>query len=122
MKRMIVAGDWLDDMLMGGKKFRVVVDADGDHSAIKTDDPKRAIETWFKYGAKHPFDSAIYVHSKEDALELRRYARNNPDWFTELYNSYKCPYKLESLQEGVNSDNISQSFKFVDTVYPFCYG
>lgn len=120
MKRMIVAGDWLADMLMGGKKFRV--HAEDERRIVKTDDPKRAIEVWFKYGAKHPTEADIMVYSKEDALELRRYARNNPEWFTELYNSYKCPYTLESLQEGVNSDELHESYKFVDSVYPFCFG
>ena len=59
MKRVIKSSDdWLIDNLMHGKKFRVCAE---EERCFTTDDPKSAITKWFKFGAKHPTDSAITV-------------------------------------------------------------
>lgn len=119
MKRVIKSSDdWLIDNLMHGKKFRVCAE---EERCFTTDDPKSAITKWFKFGAKHPTASAITVASVDAANELRKCVRGNKEWFITLYNKYECPYDLDYLIDACEYDDTSK-YRFVDSVFPFCYG
>lgn len=98
------------------------VDASG-----KITDPAKAIEQWFKLGAKHRSGTAITAKKKADAIVLVTWANENKDKITEWHAKYKCPYKLESILDGIANQvrRKCSSFyegEFGDMVHPFDVG
>jgi hypothetical protein len=92
---------------------------------METDDPKKAIEMWFRVGQKFPSCTDLMTKTKADACVLLREA--TPEYLTELYSQYKCPYKLEylisSVQQGLSRGGGDfYASEFGDSIYPFCCG
>lgn len=92
---------------------------------LDTDDPKKAIELWFRIGQKFPTCTDLMAKTKADACVLLREA--TPEYLTELYSKYKCPYKLDYLISGAQrsmSRGCSDFYvsEFGDSVYPFSCG
>lgn len=110
-----------------GKEQRYTVYAENGYQNFRrtTDDPKEALDLWFKYGRKFPSDIAILVSSDKDAKDL--YAVCDEDFITKLYYQYSIPYKLDWLL-----DQIKKQKEFVSGYYdsdaweqpvePFSYG
>ena len=94
-------------------------------SSMETDDPRKAIELWFRIGQKFPSCTDLMTATKSDACKLLEEA--TPEYLTELYGKYKCPYKLDYLIDSVSS-SLSRgcgSFyesEFGDSIYPFSCG
>lgn len=101
-------------------------DADSTNSG-KITDPAKAIEQWFKIGAKHRTGTAITATKKSDAIALVTWADKNQDKITEWHKKYGCPYKLDFLLKAI-SDQVRRkcsSFyegEYGDMVYPFDVG
>jgi hypothetical protein len=89
-----------------------------------TNDPGRAISEWFKYGSKYPSCVCICARDDKAAQELLQYVVNNEDEFIELYNSARCPYKLDYLLDACRSRaNRSKLLGWPgDQVFPFDAG
>lgn len=93
----------------------------------KITDPAKAIEQWFKIGAKHRTGTAITATKKSDAIALVTWADKNQDKITEWHKKYGCPYKLDFLLKAI-SDQVRRkcsSFyegEYGDMVYPFDVG
>lgn len=84
-------------------------------------DPEKAIEYWFKLSKKYPTCTLIrgYV---ADEKKLRAWVVEHEDKFRELYDKYKCPYKLDYLLDACKRP-VSRSYdKYPDQMYPFCLG
>ena len=98
---------------------------DVDSNTMETDDPKKAIELWFRIGEKFPTCTDIMTKTRGNVCELLREA--TPEYLEELYGKYKCSYKLDylitSVQQGL--DRGGGSFyenEFGDSIFPFCSG
>lgn len=90
-------------------------------------DPAKAIELWFKIGAKHPLNTDISAYKKADAVALITWAHENQDKITEWHKKYGCPYKLESMIAAVERqfNNGCKSFhenEYGEMIDPFCIG
>lgn len=108
-----------------GMKYKVY---GGDNSdSVGTNDPKKAIEAWFKLGQDAPMDTAIMSKTKADAIELNKAATE--EYLTDLHSKYRCPYKLDYLvdeaakkvadgQRGFYEDK----YGYGDSVHPFSVG
>ena len=127
MKRYIKFSTDVDDAWasydpFNGKKYRIF----GGYSDTKwTNDPYEAIKFWFQIGKKHPGDTCIMCKTKADAIEV--VMEGTPEYLTELYSQYKCPYKLEYLIEECDKafENGCRSFyenEYGDQVHPFSVG
>ena len=110
-----------------GKKYRVsYLEAYGDDATVKTNDPKEAIEAWFKYGQDHPTYAFIDAKYKTDAIDLCKAA--TAELLTDLYSKYKCHYKLDYLisesQKKVEDGQkyFRESGDYGDSVHPFGCG
>jgi len=93
---------------------------------VYTDDPREAIEAWFRAEDKFPGDATIKAYNADDELALRRWVLNNEADFQRMYDSHKCPYKYEWLIEIVekykNKSSGLYSYGYPDQVEPFTYG
>lgn len=110
-----------------GKKYRVsYLEAYGDNTTVKTNDPKEAIEAWFKYGQDHPTYAFIDAKYKTDAIDLCKAA--TAELLTDLYSKYKCHYKLDYLiseaRKKVEDGQkyFRESGDYGDSVHPFGCG
>lgn len=100
----------------------------GEHQANQAfDDPKKAIQCWFKYQGDAPMDVSIMSKTKADAIELVKAATSQ--LLTGLHAKYKCPYKLDWLiseaekqvENGCRSF-YEGSYGYGDSVHPFGVG
>ena len=110
-----------------GKKYRVsYLEAYGDDTTVKTNDPKEAIEAWFKYGQDHPTYAFIDAKYKTDAIDLCKAA--TAELLTDLYSKYKCHYDLDYLiSESRKKVEDGQKYflgsgEYGDSVHPFGCG
>lgn len=140
MKRYIKSSDEYDSMQ--GHKYRVdggpYGDYEGDYDeefakyygkkpfkTVYTDDPKTAIDAWFKAEDMHPSDAAIMTNKPEYEMELCRWVIENEDIFRDMYLAHRCPYKYEWMIEIANKhmNKAGGYYKyFPDQIAPFCYG
>ena len=108
-----------------GKKYKVYAGYGSD--SLATDDPKEAIEAWFKFQLPAPTDTSIMAKTKADAVALNKVATE--EYLTDLYNQYECPYKLDYLiseaakkvadgQRGFYEDK----YGYGDQIHPFGVG
>lgn len=93
---------------------------------VRTNDPKEAIEAWFKAEDRFPSDAAIFAYNAEDEMALCRWVIDNEDTFRNMYLAHRCPYKYEWLIECANEHKDKASgiymYDFPDQISPFCYG
>lgn len=91
-----------------------------------TNDPKKAIEIWFKLQAKNPISAAIDTESKENSVLLLKSA--TPDFIEGLYSKYRCGYKKDFLLNEIKRtlENGNRYFNgtegMPDSVHPFSVG
>lgn len=107
-----------------GKKYKVVGEDYEDN--VYTDDPKEAIEAWFKLGEKAPMDTAIMTKTKASAVELVKSATE--ELLTSLHSKYKCPYRLDYMIQEVQK-KVADGQKYFhelrdygDSIHPFGVG
>lgn len=141
MKRYIKSSDEYD--YMRGSKYKVAGGPVGDYvgdydedlanyysqksfNTVYTNDPKKAIEAWFKAEDMYPSDAAILTNKPEYEMELCRWVIENEDTFRNMYLAHRCPYKYEWLIDCANDhkDRADGFYKydFPDQISPFCYG
>lgn len=143
MKRYIRSSDdWYD--AMQGCKYRVDGGPSGDYvgdydeelasyhsqkgfESVYTNDPKTAIDAWFKAEDMYPSDAAIMTNKPEYEMELCRWVIENEDKFRTMYLAHRCPYKYDWLIDRANDhkDRAGGFYKyddFPDQISPFCYG
>lgn len=142
MKRYIKSSDEYD--IMQGRKYRVVGGPSGDYvgdydeefakyyskkpfKTVYTDDPKTAIDAWFKAEEMYPSDAAIMTNKPEYEMELCRWVIENEDIFKNMYLAHRCSYKYDWLIEVArrHMDRAGGFYKyedFPDQIAPFCYG
>ena len=87
--------------------------------------PAKAIEAWFRFQEKNPADCMIMCRTKDEAVVLCSAATE--ELLTDLYNRYKCPYKLQYLidsaaREVQKGQPYFHEGEFGDTVHPFGVG
>lgn len=62
---------------------------------------KAAIKDWLKGGGKYPYDISIDASTKDEVIAMRRFVKENKEWFYEEHSKTKCPYKVEYLYKDV---------------------
>lgn len=117
-----------------GKKYMVSGSSYTDHGEIDsisknvlTNDPKAAIEAWFRIGSKHRTGTAITCQKKSDAVALVKWASEHNADVTTMYNKYNCPYKLDYLLTACakKAKDGCRGFyenSYGDMIYPFDVG
>ena len=90
-------------------------------------DPAKAIEQWFKIGAKHRAGTDITAVNKSDAIKLINWANTNQDKIREWYQKYGSAYKLDYLLQEISkqAQNKCRGFyegEFGDSIHPFTVG
>lgn len=109
----------------GYGEYRKTYMISGGYTVRSTNDPAQAIRFWFQLGQKNPTDTAITCQRREDAITLCQAA--TADLLAELYDKYRCVYKLDWLISAAAKQVQTQcpSFyesEFGDMVYPFDVG
>lgn len=111
-----------------GEKLPCIEDSspnDCERVSNEIDDPKKAIEMWFRVSKKYPTETSILAHTRADACDLLKEA--TPEYLTELHQKYGSCYKLDYLIEG-SADNLGRGCsgllegEFGDQIFPFCNG
>lgn len=98
---------------------------DRDRDSYETNDPRLAIEYWFRLNKKFPTQTDISAKTRADGCELLKEA--TAEYLTELYEKYGCCYKLDYLIENA-ADNLGRGCssliesEYGDSIYPFCCG
>lgn len=88
-----------------------------------TDDPKEAIERWFRFEKRSPLFSCINIGSREAALKLVEAA--DDELLDQLYEKYKPVYKLSSIKEMVQKQRENGCRGYLgpgDMICPFDLG
>lgn len=102
----------------------------GDYGYDDTDDPHKAINTWFIKEKTNSGDCAVIAFKKDDAYALVKWAHENKDKIQEWHSKFNCPYKLEYLMDSIEkhySEGI-EGYKYFhegisgDQVDPFSFG
>lgn len=108
----------------------------GNYMRKYVSNPESAIRTWFRYGIKAPMETSIRCVSKEDALELVKWADANQDLICQFYSRFGCVYKLSFLLDSITK-KVADSCKYFyeskeavteqnsalgDEIYPFSQG
>ena len=98
---------------------------DRDLNIVDTDDPRKALEAWFRLCKKFPMCTDICTTTKAYERELLEAA--TAEYLTELYEKYPIGYKLEYLINSVQDaltrgkSGLIES-EFGDSIFPFCSG
>ena len=107
-----------------GKDHKYTVYADDDYQTFRrtTDDPREALELWFKYSAKFLSCIAIMTDNYQYAKELLDVATD--DYITQLYYKNHVPYKLDWLLDNIKKGEKESHFngKYQDVINPFSFG
>ncbi len=87
--------------------------------------PELAITKWCKLQYGYPTCVAIQPATKEDGMELLKWADANFDKIKKLMEENKCPYKTsymkEQIKEQVDKNKCSMQWEY-DQIFPFCMG
>ena len=90
-----------------------------------TSNPEEAIKQWFVYSKKYPTCASICPETNTDGLELLKWAESNFGKIKTWAEKYRCPYKLNWLQEQITKQ-ITKGDKLIqwefDEIYPFSMG
>ncbi len=122
MKRYIRSNEIDEWNPFSGGRYRI---SGGYDDMEVTDDPKKAIKTWFRFNKKDPTNVAIFTDTKSNALDLLEVA--TPEYLTKLHDQFGCPYKLDYLINEVQN-KIDDGCKWFhegymgDSIHPFSVG
>ena len=91
----------------------------------KFTDNEKAVLQWFKWQGKYRTCVDIQPETKEDGMNLLKWAQLNMDKVIAWCAEYKCPYKADWLSEQVNkqvnNNRCSMQWEY-DSLFPFCEG
>lgn len=122
----IKASEDVPDFTYSGKSYQVFgSDEYNDGKKILTNDPREAIEMYFKLQKDFPYSVAIRCKRKHLAMKLLESA--TPEFLEDLNDKYLIPYNIDYLIDAVstqlnsNCKNFHQS-EFGCQISPFGLG
>lgn len=106
-----------------GKRY--FVSGDGSSTIRCFNDPVAAIKHWFRIVGKSGLSASIMAKKRSDAIDICK--AGTDELLTELYNKYRCPYKLQFLIDACKkqvADGCKYFYEneFGDQVHPFDVG
>ncbi len=93
--------------------------------SVNEKDPEQAILRWCEFSEKYPTCVSIQPETKEDGLNLLKWAKLNFEKVETYLNRYRCPYRTDWLKTQifcqVNNNKTSMQWEY-DQLFPFCVG